>query len=63
MHVRVCLSHRDVCLVDIVLAAALGDEQHAVEEEERALVFGSVYPEGPLQDQLPVSGQIRTLPV
>lgn len=59
----VCLSHRDVCLVNVVLATALGDEQHAVEEKKRALVLGSVYPEGPLQDQLPVGGQIGTLPV
>lgn len=57
------LSHRDVRLVHVVLATALSDEQHAVEEEERALVLGSVYPEGPLQDQLPVGGQIWTLPV
>lgn len=61
--VCVSVSHRDVGLVDVVLAAALGDEQHAVEKEERALVLGSVYPEGPLQNQLPVGGQIRTLPV
>lgn len=61
--VCVYLSHGDVCLVDIVLATALGDEQHALEEEECALVLGSVYPKGPLQDQLPVGGQIGTLPV
>lgn len=61
--VCVCVSHGDVCLVDVVFATALGDEQHAVKEEERALVLGSVYPEGPLQDQLPIGGQIGTLPV
>ena len=55
--------HRDVRLVDVVLPAALGDEQHAVEQEQGPLVLGPVDLEGPLQDQLPVGGQVRTLPV
>lgn len=61
--VCVCLPHRDVRLVDIVLAAAFSDEEHAVEQEERPLVLCSMDFEGSLQNQLSVRGQVRTLPV
>lgn len=57
------VTHRDVRLVDKVLAAALGDEQHAVEQEECALVSGPGNLEGSLQHQFAVRGEVRTFPV
>lgn len=56
-------THRDEGLEDVVLSSAPGDEEHAVEEEECALVLGPVDLEGTLQDQFPVRGQVRSFPV
>ena len=50
-------------LVDVVLAPLLGDEEHLVEQEEGPCVLGPVDVEAPLQHQLPVRGEVRTLPV
>lgn len=43
-----CFSHRDVCLVDIMLATAFSDEKHTIKKEERPLVFCSMDFEGSL---------------
>ncbi len=56
-------SHRDVRLVDKMFSTAFGDEQHAVEQEERSLVFGSMNFESSLENQLPIRGEVRTFPV
>lgn len=55
--------HRDVRLVDIVFSTAFGDEQHAVEQEERPLVFSSMDLEGSLQNQFSIRGEVRPFPV
>lgn len=50
-------------LVDEMFPAAFGDEQHAVEQEERPLVLGSMDLEGSLENQLSVRGEVMTFPV
>ncbi|XP_035534286.1 pleckstrin homology domain-containing family G member 3-like [Morone saxatilis] len=48
-----------VRLVDEVFPAAFGDEQHAVEQEQRSLVFSSMNFEGSLQNQFSVRERER----
>lgn len=55
--------YRDEGFEDVVLPSFLGDEQHLVKEEQGALVLGAVEPEGSLENELSVCGQVRTLPV
>lgn len=55
--------YRDVGLVDVVLASLLGNEEHPLEEEEAASVLGSQDMKGAFQHQLPIGGQVRTLPI
>lgn len=57
------VTHRDVRLVDVVLSAPFGDEQHAVEQEERPLVSGPGNLEVSLQNQLAVGGEVLAIPV
>lgn len=60
---RGAAAYRDVRLAHVVLPALLGNEQHPLEEEERATVLGPLHMKGALQHQLPVGGQVGTLPV
>ena len=50
-------------LVDEVFYSLLGDEEDLVEEEEGSLILSPVHVEGSLQNELPVRGQIWSLPV
>lgn len=55
--------YRDVSLVDKVVAPLLGDEQCFIKEEESLLVAHTVHTKRALQNELPVDGQVRPLPV
>lgn len=50
-------------LVDKVVAPLLGDEQCFIKEEESLLVAHTVHTKRALQNELPVDGQVRPLPV
>lgn len=52
-----------MALVDKVVASLLGNEQYLVKEEESSVIAHAVHTKGGFQDQLPVSGQVRSLPV
>lgn len=56
-------SYRNVTLVDKVIASLLGNEQYLVKEEESSLIAHTVHTKGGFQDQLPIGGQVRSLPV
>lgn len=60
---QMCFSYTDVRLVHKMLAAAFGDEQHALKQEECPIIFGTMDLEGPFQDHLSVGSEVRTLPV
>lgn len=50
-------------LEDIVLSSSFGNEQHLFKQEECTTVLCPQDVKGPLQHQLAISGQVRTLPV
>lgn len=55
--------YQDVDLVDIVFPSFLGNEEHLFKEEECTGVLRSQDVKGAFQHQLPIGGQVRTLPV
>lgn len=55
--------YQDMSLVDVMFPSFLCDEQHLIKQEEGSLVLGTVDGKRSFQNQLAVSGQIRTLPV
>lgn len=55
--------YRDISLEDVMFSSFPGDEQHLIKQEEGSLVLGPVDGERSFQNQLSVSGQVRTLPV
>lgn len=55
--------HRYVRLVDKVFSTSFCDQQHAVEQEKRPLILGSVDFEGSLQNKFSIRGEVRTFPV
>lgn len=63
LHETHAQTYQDVSLVRKCVIPLLCDEEQLVEEEQGPLVLGPLEPEGSLEHQFPVAGQVWPLPV